>query len=313
MIWLKRISKGALALLLLIGISLFGFDRISQWVNKDDFPPPGQFVEVDGINMHYVCYGQGSPVVFFESGFGGDSFDTWNEIAKQTAKTNKSCFYDRLGMGWSGELDGQLTTAQIVDKLSQVVDEVAQGQSVVFVAHSFGGLIVRQYAKKHKSRIAGLVFADSAHDDQHGRIDEVIKPITVKSMYWLKLSAAMGLTRIKWLWDGEDARTIQLYSGVKFANNQVNYAKKGGFFTPIRNEAYDLTDIPMIVLQHDPKRFPSSPKWVKAGVVWDELQHEIADLSAHSEIITVEGAGHGMPGDKPQAIVDAVNQVLVRL
>ncbi|NQZ05703.1 MAG: alpha/beta hydrolase [Algicola sp.] len=315
--WFKRISVGLVALLLLlVGLS-FAFHQISLSLNKDKFPPPGQFIEVDGVAMHYVCHGQGTPVIVYESGMGQDSFTAWDKIAKQTAQSNKSCYYDRQGMGWSDGFEGEMTFEDRALHLGHIIDAVSEGKPVVLVSHSVGGIIIRRYSLIFKHKIAGMVMSDSAHPNQHGLSEGGLSPLPESDSLWAKRAATIGLTRIQDMyesWDKldepEEARFIEQYSGAKFAHVILNHARVGHYNHPIADFNYDLKGIPLVVLSHDPDAYPKNERFIKLNKMWSVLQQEIAYLSELSRLSVVKGTTHDIIGEKPEAVLEAIKGLL---
>ncbi len=57
-------------------------------------------VPVDGLSLHLVCNGEGSPTVVFESGLGNDA-RAWSKVQPEVAKLTRACAYDRAGLGAS--------------------------------------------------------------------------------------------------------------------------------------------------------------------------------------------------------------------
>lgn len=74
----------------------------------------------------------------------------------------RSVAYARAGLGKSGS-DGE--TKRIDDHLSDLsalIETVAPGQQVILVGHSYGGLLVTEFARRHPQRVRGIVLVAPA-------------------------------------------------------------------------------------------------------------------------------------------------------
>src|SRR5690606_7541042 len=74
-------------------------------------------------------------------------------------------------------------------------------------------------------------------------------------------------------------------------------------------------DMPLIVLTRGDTEKGMPPKLTNAdreafAAVWTQLHEEMTALSTAGERRVVAGAGHYIQGDKPQAVIDAVNEVV---
>jgi pimeloyl-ACP methyl ester carboxylesterase len=72
-----------------------------------------------------------------------------------------------------------------------------------------------------------------------------------------------------------------------------------------------LGNLPPVVLSHDPDkvRFPvnlSEP----VNREWGKMQEELAQLSSNGSHLVVKGSGHDIQIDKPEAVVDAIREVV---
>ena len=115
----------------------------------------------DGRNMAIRCSGQGSPVVILEAGRGGGVGSlSWLFVQPQVATFTRVCSYDRAGNFRSdaGPLprDGE----HIVDDLHALLSLAGEKPPYVLVGHSWGGLLIRQYASQFRSELRGMVFVD---------------------------------------------------------------------------------------------------------------------------------------------------------
>ena len=78
--WTKRISLGAVGLVLLLVVAGLGYEQWSRWATARDFPPPGILVEVGGARSHLYCAGEGSPTVILESGLDFGGSQSWETV-----------------------------------------------------------------------------------------------------------------------------------------------------------------------------------------------------------------------------------------
>jgi pimeloyl-ACP methyl ester carboxylesterase len=137
-----------------------------------------------GRKMYMECHGKGSPTVVLVSGFRG-AHDDWTSVIDskgepkpsgsavfpQVGKFTRVCAYDRPG---TTRMDGTLspstpvkqpTTAQDgAEDLHALLRAAKQKGPYVLVAHSWGGLIVRQYTSKHPKDVSGLVLLDAGSE-----------------------------------------------------------------------------------------------------------------------------------------------------
>jgi pimeloyl-ACP methyl ester carboxylesterase len=126
-------------------------------------PPRGKMVDIGGRRLRLVCEGplSASPTVWMEAGAFSGAADFAAIQQRLAEKGLRSCAYDRAGMGFSDQRpdprDGDAITADL-DKLI-----VASGERGPFIlmAHSMGGLYVRQYAARHPDKVAGLVLIEA--------------------------------------------------------------------------------------------------------------------------------------------------------
>ena len=137
-----------------------------------------------GRKMYMECQGKGSPTVVLVSGFRG-AHDDWTHVIDskgepkpsgsavfpQVSKFTRVCAYDRPR---TTLLDGTLSPSTPVPQPTTAQDGAAdlhallraakQKGPYVLVAHSWGGLIARQYASKHPEDVSGLVLLDSGSE-----------------------------------------------------------------------------------------------------------------------------------------------------
>lgn len=145
-----------------LAAGLFAFTRYKSFRIEQQFPPIGEFINVGGINLHYVDIPADSendlPPAVFVHGASGNLRDQVLAFRVPFAKSRRLIFVDRPGHGYSerGPIDSREPSKQAaaIDSLLQQL-EIPQA---VLVGHSFGGAIVAAFGVHHPQRTKGLVF-----------------------------------------------------------------------------------------------------------------------------------------------------------
>ena len=123
--------------------------------------PPGQLIDVGTHRLHLHCVGQGLPTVVFDAALGGSSL-SWTLVHPAVARFTRACTYDRAGFGWSDAGPLPRTAGRIADELHQLLRRGEVPGPYVLVGHSYGGLVMRLMAARHKEDVAGLVLIEPA-------------------------------------------------------------------------------------------------------------------------------------------------------
>lgn len=147
---------GAVAALLLAG---FVYQAIAGVSDSRRFRPPGQLLSIDGRALHIWKQGTGSPAVIFEAGLAASAL-SWSHVQPRVAEFTRAVSYDRAGLGWSGTATSARSLDRMVDELGMLLDAAEIPPPYILVGHSFGGLVIRAFARKRTEQVAGLVFVD---------------------------------------------------------------------------------------------------------------------------------------------------------
>jgi hypothetical protein len=98
--WISRIALGLLMLLTTLAVTGLVYQAVATRNDRQEFPPPGQLVAVDGYQLHINCIGEGNPTVILDAA-GGNASPSWGLVQPEIAQSTRVCAYDRAGMGWS--------------------------------------------------------------------------------------------------------------------------------------------------------------------------------------------------------------------
>jgi len=274
----------------------------------------GSYFTFNGKEVRYLCKGHGEPYVFFETGFGSDSEETWSSIVKELPENFTACYYDRLGHGGSDDVSLTFTTDEKSQLQESLILHIAGESPVILVAHSYGGIIARRTAARANINLAALILLDSAHENQHEIMRGKFDPIPEYVKVFQYVNAALGLTDIKNIFKEYDSpiskRLDQYYSSFSYAHVLSTYRNEKGLYTPLEDFNYDFGELRMLVLSHDSKVYAESPRFSQLADYWPQMQKSIAELSDNSEHIIVKGATHNIPADSPNVVISKITETV---
>jgi pimeloyl-ACP methyl ester carboxylesterase len=118
------------------------------------FPPIGQFVEVDGLQVHYLTQGTGPDLVLIHGTSGNLRDFTFSLMGKLTDRYRVTVF-DRPGLGYSDALPQGSISAQ-ADHLAKAAKALGL-QKPILLGHSYGGAVALAWAINHQSETRALI------------------------------------------------------------------------------------------------------------------------------------------------------------
>jgi pimeloyl-ACP methyl ester carboxylesterase len=322
-------------LLLLVSIVLAGifYEKIGESRDRKKFPQVGHSVNIGGRSLNIYCSGEGAPAVIMDTGGSAPGYENLL-LQKQVAQFTRACWFDRAGLGWSDPSPIEQTSAAIADDLHALLHAAGIPAPYVLTGASFSGFNVRVFAGKFPTEVAGVVLADSAHEDQYRYEPRVTLapvnrlPKAIRNLLFLcvPLAARVGLVRL--LWSGSQAGG---YSPPGFTAEQAATLRglesqpKSVVASSVRDfeekspeqarAAGNLGDRPLIVLTAgQPFRVgdPEADKELAAfHEIWvHQLQPQLARLSTRGRQVIVENSGHSIdPDEVIKATQEVVNEV----
>jgi pimeloyl-ACP methyl ester carboxylesterase len=103
----------------------------------------------------------GTPAIIIEAGLGHSSV-YWTTVARQISEFGRVFSYDRSGYGGSEPSSLSPRTADnLALELKQLLDAAGIKPPYIMVAHSFAGIISREFMALNPANIAGMVFVDA--------------------------------------------------------------------------------------------------------------------------------------------------------
>lgn len=131
------------------------------------FPPTGDFIEVDGVRLHYLDLGDNSdrPAVVLVHGASSNLTDMRLALGERLAKRYRVILFDRPGFGWSAAGNGSdlSSPARQARLIGAALGSLGVGEHIM-VGHSWAGSLVLSYALDRPEGLVGvLALAPASH------------------------------------------------------------------------------------------------------------------------------------------------------
>lgn len=105
----------------------------------------------------------GFPAVILEAGSGSNHLG-YAAIARHVSAFARIYTYDRSGLGLSEVSPSQRDAATLAAELSSLLKMAGISGPYVMVAHSYGGIIAREFLELKKEEVVGMVLVDTNHE-----------------------------------------------------------------------------------------------------------------------------------------------------
>lgn len=300
------------AIAALLGIALLAagyiYERIGERRDAVRNPAPGRLISVGDHRLHLLCKGSVGPTVIIEQG-AGEPARLWWPIQDQVAEFASVCTYDRAGYGWSDPAAPGRSIDQRAQELHTLVANSGFPGPYILVAHSYGGMIVRSFARKYPNQTAGLVLVDTPDNAT------MYQPDTLK-FYGrfryissvIETAARFGLLRLLNHWIPLDRygfpfiRPVEYAAGaddiqsILNADNAVRESLSPGIFG----------DMPVAILTHG---IPFPGPFAVLENDWTEGQARLAAMSSNSYLEVAKKSNHMINHDQPTLVVEAIRRV----
>ncbi len=231
-------------------------------------------------NLYLQCSGtRRGPVVILDAGLYRDSTD-WRLVQPKVAAFTQVCSYDREGLGKSVVDPGAKPETECLDEQIEDLRRLLRSAQVappyVLVGHSGGGVRVRRFTRDYPGDVRGLVFVDSAHEEQIWRFQAIDRSSV----------------------QGPPADPVR--------------ARCGGGLPTQGERLVWRTEVPLIVLKHGiPLTFEGSmaAHTTEFNAAVDAMAKDLASRSSHGQLRIAAHSGHDIMLDEPMVVVQAVRDV----
>lgn len=306
-----------------VAIPLAGliFEAYMDGQARREFPAPGMMVDVGGRQLHVLCIGDGSPIVFYEaSGFGLSSMQA-QTVRERVSSRTRVCSYDRAGMGWSDPAPSVLTAGDLAQDLAVLQDRASLPAPFVIVASSVGGVTAEMFARRYPERTAGLILLDAGNSSLVRNFFEDYPPwLASAAVSTFTGSAQLGALRVinpfQMIGDDDEMRRARGFTYGGRALGTIAALLRGRSETIRQFDAAPplRTDMPIAVLSAADPRMLDIPGLRQLGVSRSAVRlqsHEaFAKQSTQGTWKVVPKSEHLIYSSNPDVVIDEIFAML---
>lgn len=253
------------------------------------------------MDLFYKKYdGVGKPLFIFHGLFG--MLDNWHNVAQKLSENYTVYSVDLRNHGQSPhshEMNYELMADDIANLLVKLKLEKAH-----ILGHSMGGKAVMTFALKYPTMVEKLIVADigiKGYKRGHDDIFDAIIP--------LNLSEFDSRGDI----DKHLQPALANFGVRQFILKNLNRREEGGYEWKMNLESIYKNYENITAGIESETTFGGETLFMRGGksnYVSDEDWSEIEQLFTNAELKTIEGAGHWVHAEKPDAVVELVTEFL---
>jgi len=233
------------------------------------------------------CDGVGPTTVVLIAGFKADS-SIWALVEPTVTRTTRVCSYDRFGLGASDAPPAPQTFATEATDLHSLLQIAGEPGPYVMVGHSFGGAEAVTFASMFPSEVRGLLLLDASPPAWNTAICAVPD-------------------------DGSDAAHVfqAVCAEQSSPANNAEHLDAPAAFADV-GTINSLDEFPMIVATADHHSYAglAASEEARLDDVWNDGQAHWASLASSAQLISVDHTGHNIQVDRPDVVLDAVQELL---
>lgn len=276
-------NRVLLILAVLLTISLLAFSQTDQ----SNAQQPRK-ISIGGRSLAIYCDGKAtrSPTVILIPAPGRIASD-WAKVRPEVSKFARVCSYDVANFGASDKAGAYpQPMEEAIDDIQAWLKASGEKKPFILVGHSGSGIYIRRFVTKYPGETAGLVFVDSAHEEQSLRLYEL---------------------------DPQGGRPDALLAQI------------GQFITPGERLQWRTT-LPLIVLGRGkpfPRRARdgsnsqtnrmTEEQFTAWDRIWRENQEDLAKRSTQGELRVAEQSGHFIQLEQPEMVIQAIRDMSSKL
>ena len=266
-------------------------------------------VTARGLKFHYVEWGSAAaPPVLCMHGI-TQTAHSWDEVADDLARDYRVLCFDQRGHGDSGWApDGNYSRQEMAADIAAISDALGIA-SFVLCGMSMGGINSITFTSAHPGKVRALIIVDVSPEIQAKGVENIRSFIQApdvldsfeafverahqfnprRSLENIRNRLTHNLKQLpdgRWTWKYDSAL------------RSPNRGFQGGALTNLWDDVHKIKCPTLIV------------RGGESDILSDESAAKMQAAIAHSQLVTVPGAGHSVMGDNPAAFVAAVRGFL---
>ena len=307
------------AIVVAAGVALFlaGTALVNRYFAQKaqrDNPPQGQFIEIDGVRLHYVERGNGRPLVLFHgNGSMIQDFES-SGLIDLAAENYRVIVFDRPGFGHSFRPRDVVWTPEAQADLFRIALDRLRVRRAIVLGHSWGASVAVALATRHPSFVEGLVLASGYYfPTARADVANSLVPATPGIGDILSYTVSPILSRLLW-----PAMLRKMFGPrsvpAKFAGFPMEMAVRP---SQLRASAAETAlMIPAALLASKTYKDLAMPTIILAGeddrlIDIDEQSARLHDEVKQSKLHRIAGAGHMIQQSATADVMAAVDEAAV--
>ena len=284
-----------------------------SWAAKTEVDlETGEFVEVEGVRLHYLSRGEGRPVVLLH-GNSGFAHDFAAVLEALDPSEFRAFAFDRPGHGYSERPphDGAMSSQA---RLLRGALSTLGVRSPVVVGHSWGGALALAYALQFPEETAALVLLAPAvyREEDVYAAQRLLVEIPVLSDLFIRASDTFIRAEIK--------RNLERAFSPDALPLEYLHAAESFWSRPSQVRAFMQDEygynpaVEALAQRYDKVRVPTLIVTVDADELVKPERHAypLHRSMEHSGLSVIPAAGHMLPHTRPEAVVNAIRTATLK-
>jgi len=287
--------------------------RLARKAQREN-PPQGQFVEIDGVRLHYVERGKGQPLVLLHgNGSMIQDFES-SGLIDLAAQNYRVIVFDRPGFGHTSRPRNVIWSPEAQADLFKEALARLNVQHAIVLGHSWGASVAIALAVRHAALVKALVLA-SGYYFPTARADvlmqsgpaipglgdifaHTLSPLLSRLLWPAMLRKMFGPRPVPHKFEGFPMAMAVRPSQIRASAAEAAMMIPAAFHA---SKSYGELALPIIIIAGEDDRLISI----------DEQSARLHSVLKHSRMRRISGTGHMVQQSATGDVMDAINEAAV--